>query len=65
MCIRDRHSAEIKRSFAKFGHMDPYAVIEVDSKEARRLARSAREKPFCWGRAELPEHRPSPPLQRC
>mmetsp|Transcript_56572 Transcript_56572/g.131850 ORF Transcript_56572/g.131850 Transcript_56572/m.131850 type:complete len:383 (-) Transcript_56572:63-1211(-) len=43
------HSASLARSFAKFGWMNPYAIITVDSKEVGRTSPDtwAHKEP-CW-----------------
>jgi len=55
------HSAKIHRSFAKFGHMDPYAIIDVDGKEVGRSQpdKSAHKEPhwessFTWEHEGVP-----------
>mmetsp|Transcript_7405 Transcript_7405/g.20024 ORF Transcript_7405/g.20024 Transcript_7405/m.20024 type:complete len:406 (-) Transcript_7405:52-1269(-) len=56
------HSAVINRSFAKIGHMDPYAIIEVEDKEVGRSKpdKSAHKKPhwessFSWAGEGVPK----------
>mmetsp|Transcript_11016 Transcript_11016/g.30939 ORF Transcript_11016/g.30939 Transcript_11016/m.30939 type:complete len:394 (+) Transcript_11016:48-1229(+) len=56
------HSAKIHRSFAKFGHMDPYAIIDVDGKEVGRSKpdKSAHKEPhwessFSWENEGVPK----------
>eukprot|EP00408_Alexandrium_pacificum_P036616 CAMPEP_0171277518 /NCGR_PEP_ID=MMETSP0790-20130122/64390_1 /TAXON_ID=2925 /ORGANISM="Alexandrium catenella, Strain OF101" /LENGTH=352 /DNA_ID=CAMNT_0011746637 /DNA_START=63 /DNA_END=1122 /DNA_ORIENTATION=+ len=64
------HSAVINRSFAKIGHMDPYAIIEVEDKEVGRSKpdKSAHKKPH-WesvggDRHDQAEHRVRVPRAR-